>query len=323
MKHLISLSLVLSLSLVAAACGDDEHQHDTPDAASGADAPTTADGGADGGANAVDITVQFAAEVGGVAFACNDGAGNAKAYTGLGTVASTAAFKDFRFYVSNVRLINDADVEVPLTMTTDGAWQLQTAGSHVALLDFEDGTQSCADTGNAPMNTTITGTVPAGTYTGLVFDVGVPFDLNHLDVNGVGTMAPLNIGAMMWAWASGHKFMRVDYAVEGANVWNFHLGSTMCVSDGMTTPPTAECGRPNRFTVTLPTFDTSADTVVFDAAAIVATTDITANVGMTPGCMSFPADEGDCTALFTKLGLSYSTGACTTDCTDQVAFTKR
>ena len=39
---------------------------------------------------------------------------------------------------------------------------------------------TCAG-GTTATNTSIRGTYPAGSYTGIKFTVGVPFDLNHLD----------------------------------------------------------------------------------------------------------------------------------------------
>lgn len=299
------LSILFSLFAIPGllACGDDGHDHDH---------------GADAALQDQAVTLQFAGKVGAEVFSCSDAA-DAKVYAGLGTQASSVTFKDYRFYVSNFRLIDDGGNEVPMTLDTASAYQLQTATDHVALLDFEDGTASCSDTGNAETNTTVTGTVPAGTYTGVVFELGVPFAINHADVATAD--APLNIGALYWAWAIGHKFARIDYVVDGTP-WNFHLGSTMCVSDGMDSPPSEECGRPNRATVRFDNFDVATETIVFDAAAVVADSDITQNMGMpTPGCMTFPHDEPDCTALFPNLGLTYTTGACTTDCSDQTVFT--
>ena len=267
------------------------------------------------------VNLNFAAVVGAEPFACSD-AGAPKTFANLGTANSTVFFKDFRFYVSNVRLIDDADNEVPITLTTDGAFQLQTeSDGHVALLDFEDGTGNCSDTGNANTNTSIVGTAPAGNYTGVVFDLGVPFALNHLDV--ATAESPLNISALYWAWAIGHKFARIDYAVDGDSPtpWNFHLGSTGCASDGQTSPPSAACAKPNVPTFKLEGFDIAADVITLDAAAIVADSDLTTNASTTPGCMSFPADEPDCTPLFPNLGIDYATGACIGDCAAQSVFT--
>lgn len=309
---LMSLGLALPLSL--AACGDDGNDLGADAATAQPDAESAADANTD-----IAVNLNFAALVGGEAFACSESAA-AKTYADIGTANSTVTFKDFRVYVSNVRLIDDGDVEVPVTLTTDGAFQLQTASDgHVALLDFEDGSGNCGDTGNSALNSAIVGTAPAGNYTGLVFELGVPFALNHLDV--ATAESPLNISALYWAWAIGHKFARIDYAVEGGAPWNFHLGSTGCSSDGMMDPPTAECAKPNRATIRLTNFAHATDVINLDAAEIVADSDLTTNAGMTPGCMSFPADEADCTPLFPNLGIDYATGACINNCDAQSVFT--
>lgn len=310
-------TLALALPLSFAACDDDHDDHDH-----GADAgDTTPDAGDTTPDAATDqaVTLDFAAVVGAEAVACSDGA-NTKTYANIGTANSTIFFKDFRFYVSNVRLIDDADNEVPLVMDNDGAFQLQTdADGHVALLDFEDGTGECSTIGNAATNTAITGTVPVGNYTGLVFELGVPFALNHLDV--ATAESPLNISALYWAWAIGHKFARIDYSVQDGAAWNFHLGSQGCMTDGMTSPPSAECSKPNRPIIKIDNFAFGTDVITLDAAEIVADSDLTSNAGMTPGCMSFAPDEPDCTALFPKLGISYATGLCIDDCAAQSVFT--
>lgn len=317
-KNLLLATLGLAVPLGAVACGGDDDDDGGQAADAGDDAPDAGDDTPDA-QEALAVSLDFAAVVGGEPFACSDG-GNAKTFANLGTANSTVFFKDFRVYVSNIRLIDDGDNEVAMTLTNDGAFQLQTeSDGHVALLDFEDGSANCGDTGNANTNSTVSGTVPPGTYTGVVFDVGVPFPLNHLDV--ATSESPLNISAMYWAWAIGHKFARIDYVVDGGAPWNFHLGSIGCVSDGQTDPPDAECGKPFRPTIRLTNFDHTSDTIELDAAEIVADSDLTVNNGMTPGCMSFPHDEPDCTPLFPNLGLDYGTGVCIGDCGAQTVFT--
>ncbi len=314
MKHTTYLLPLLALLLIPA-CDDDHddgHNHDhEADAGSALPDASSIDAGNQS------ITLQFAAKVGAEDFQCSE-AGTAKIYSGVGSQPSEVSFKDFRFYVSNIRLINSTGDEVPLAMDSDGAFQLQQGDDHVALLDFEDGTANCSDVGNANLNSRVTGSVTPGTYTGVVFELGVPFTMNHLDVGTA--VSPLNISSLYWAWAIGHKFMRLDLDVAGTP-WNVHIGSIMCTTDGMTSPPSEECARPNRATIRLEGFDPATDTIEFDAAAIVAQSDITANLGQpTPGCQSFPHDEPDCTSLFSTLGITYTTGSCTTDCSEQTPF---
>ena len=109
----------------------------------------------------------------------------------IGAEGSTVEFQDLRFYISDVRLLT-ADGEVKLELTSN-QWQHQ----DVALLDFEDGSARCAESGNEAMNSTVTGSAPAGEYTGLVFNMGVPFSLNHADVATAPT--PLNVSSMWWS----------------------------------------------------------------------------------------------------------------------------
>lgn len=277
-------ALAVSLLLFAPACGDD--------------------GGSGGGTE-----IEFRVEVGGVPAACG------QTYDNLGSGGDSAQIKDMRMYVSRVRLIGSAG-EVPFELSSSGEFQ----DGQVALLDFEDGTAGCSDTGDARTNTSIVGTVADGDYTGIAFDVAVPFAVNHEDVTAADP--PLDVGEMYWAWAIGHRFLRIDLDVnDGANRWNIHTGSTMCGTPDMMTPPTAECARPNRAEISLDGFTLGTSVVVLDIEPLVADSDITANVdGTAFGCQSFPDDSDECTNLYPNLGMDFSTGACTSGCSQQSAF---
>ncbi len=241
------------------------------------------------------VTLQFAARVGSEDFGCGT------TYSGLGTTSAEATGGDFRFYVSDVRLVTSTDDEVPVALTPDGMFQ----SADVSLLDFEDGTSACMS-GNSALNSEVVGTVAPGEYTGVRFVVGVPFELNHVDVATAET--PLNITSMFWNWQGGYKFLRIDLVV-GSGGYNMHLGSTMCTSGAPTEPPTAECMRPNRMEVSLDGFDIDTSVIVADLAELVSDADLTANtMGTPPGCQSFPTDETDCLPVFPKLGLDYATG---------------
>ena len=283
MRHvsLVSLSLVTSL----AACGDNI-DNDLPDAPGQADA----------------VTLQFAAKVAGTSFACGH------TYPGIGMTAASYAASDFRFYVHDVRLVG-AGGSVPVTLDVN---EWQNAGG-VALLDFEDGTADC-QMGSTSIHTAVTGTAPAGNYTGIEFKVGVPFDQNHLDATTA--TAPLNIPAMYWAWSSGHKFLKID-GVVGGQGFNLHLGSTGCTAASPMAPPASPCTNPNVMTVALTGFTPGISTVVADPAAVLADVDVTANTATTaPGCMSFPNDP-ECTTVLPHLGLACGAAAAGT----QVLFT--
>jgi uncharacterized repeat protein (TIGR04052 family) len=245
------------------------------------------------------ITLRFAAQVNGSPAACES------AFQNVGLAESTISFSDFRFYVSDVRLVNGQGEEVPVTLNQDGLWQYE----NTTLLDFENATGACGEAGTEAMNDQIVGTVPAGEYNEVVFTLGVPFEQNHLDT----TMAPspLNVSALWWNWQVGYKFARVDLLVEGTEPpgYNIHLGSTGCVSDSSVQAPTTDCANPNRVEVRLSGFDHATNTIVADAGALLQRADLSQNAPEPPGCMSMTMDS-DCPAVFTGLGLDLKEGVC-------------
>jgi len=261
------------------------------------------------------VEIPFLAEVGGTPFSCS------ATYEGIGTTKSAVQFGDFRLYVSNLRLIGADGAEVPIALDQDGTWQLD--GS--ALIDFEDATGTCAN-GTAETNMVVRGTVPDGSYSGLAFDIGLPFAQNHGDPTLAGS--PLNLTAMFWTWQAGYKFIKIDLSTAGQPLpameggdhsgeamdmsgpqgWALHLGSTGCASDGKTIAPAAECANPNRVAVKLDGFMpgmAGMDTVVIDPAPVLAGANVDANAPESaPGCMSFPKDA-DCPPVMSALGLPY------------------
>lgn len=240
------------------------------------------------------VTIAFKAVVGSQDFACG------RTYTGIGTTKSTIKPKDFRFYVHNVRLVDEKNQEVPVQLKQFSRWQLD----DVALLDFESGSGGCTN-GNPDMNTELYGTVPSGhTYRGLHFTLGVPFDKNHTDLTDMPS--PLDLTALAWTWNAGRKFTRIEFASTGRpRGYVLHLGSTGCRPKGVkTTPPTA-CAQPNRAEISLPDFEPGSSFVVADLAALLKDS----NVDVTPekyksGCMS-TVENPDCAPLFANLGLPF------------------
>jgi len=259
------------------------------------------------------VEIRFAAEMDGNPFSC------AQAYEGIGATGSTVEVADYRLFVTNVRMIGADGSETPITLDQDGIWQFQ----DVALLDFEDGSGTCVN-GTSPMNTTLRGTVPEGDYTGLAFDIGVPFGLNHGDPTLAAS--PLNLTAMFWNWQGGYKFIKLDMATSGlaldavqtagdhagqpadaprARGWSLHLGSTGCASESRTTPPTEACANPNLVAVRLDGFDPETNVVVIDPAPVLAEANVDFNTPDTsPGCMSFENDD-DCIPVMARLGLPF------------------
>lgn len=257
------------------------------------------------------ITLNFAATVGDFAAHCGE------TYTGVGADNAAVQFNDFRFYISNIQLLTSDGEPVPLALDQDGMWQAE----GVALLDFEDGTASCSEAGNAALNGKITGTAPTGDYTGVIFDLGVPFELNHNDV----TLAPspLNVAAMWWNWQFGYKFVRIDLTTDATEVekgWFIHLGSTACDSPAGAISPLEQCANPNLATISLSDFDFEQDVIVADLGSLLTDVALYDNTPMPPGCMS-GTDDPDCNTLFPNFGLSLPDGICPEDdCSAQTFF---
>jgi uncharacterized repeat protein (TIGR04052 family) len=213
-----------------------------------------------------------------------------------------ATLTDSRLYVHSVSLIDPAGRTVPVALTPS-SWQRD----GIVLLDFENAAGTCR--GDPATNTAITGTVPAGRYTGLNFVIGVPAPLNHTSTNTEA--APLDLVAMGWSWQAGRKFIKIEVDPEGGIArktgkpgisWNLHLGSTGCAGDPVK-GETVTCTSPNRVPVTLPVFDTSREQVVIDLARLFDGSDLGRDGGGALGCMS-GADDPDCPAIFRQLGLT-------------------
>lgn len=248
--------------------------------------------------NSESVEIRFDARIGAEPARCD------RAYANVGTAKAGLRFQDLRLYVSALKLIDANGREVPVTLTPDEQWQ----SDQVALLDFENATGNC--NGNAATNMVVRGTVPAGNYRGLVFDIGVPQTVNHQDPTLAA--APLNVTALTWPWRIGYKFTGIDLETSGgaggpnaATGFSIHLGSTNCGEGSPMTAPTTPCANPNRPHYRLDGFDPAKSTVILDVGALLAGTDITVNApSSASGCMSFPGD-GDCTAIFDRLGLAF------------------
>lgn len=255
------------------------------------------------------VSIQFGA----VAGAANTPVACGSTIAGLGTTAASGLLSDLRFYLTDIQLVNDKGVAVPVTLTAN-AWQYTSGSDRVALIDLENGSGACSVEGTPETNTVVTGTVPAGTYVKLKATVGVPEKLSHSDV--MAASAPLDIMAMGWSWQDGRKFMKLEVnpvggvtsSPEGATpttvaTYNFHLASTDCTgkNDGNDT-----CAKLNLAQFTLD-FNASTQKVVLDVAELFKGTNLNVNQGGSAGCMSATSDA-DCPVLFTKMGLNLATG---------------
>ncbi len=257
------------------------------------------------------VEIRFALKAGEQAVACS------QPVQALGTTQSTVQINDLRFYISNPQLVNRAGEAVAVTLEQDGIWQ----HANTALLDFEDGTAGCADSGNAELNSVLRGTIPHGEYIALRFELGVPFDLNHQDVTVAES--PLNLAPMWWIWQYGYKFVRIDMktdAQESNGSWFIHLGSTGCAAANENTPPTAACALPNVAQIQLDGFDPAVNTVVADLATLLADVNLSESTPQPPGCMS-GVDDPDCADLLPAFGLDPATGMCAgAGCATQTFF---
>ncbi|MGB3263096.1 MAG: MbnP family copper-binding protein [Microcoleus sp.] len=268
-----------------------------------------------------EIEIKFSAAVGEKSFNCGE------SYSNLGTSAATVTPTDFRFYISEVGLIDGSGKAVPLTLKQDGKWQHQ----NVALLDFENKSGACAN-GTAEIRDRVIGTIPKGNYKGLQFTLGVPFSLNHEDASLAPS--PLNLTSLWWNWRGGYKFLRIDIKNQiadqnpgsksgkessqiahsagnrggshggGLQGFMIHLGSTGCKAEGNNQKPNI-CAIPNTSQVIFSNFDPTNNTVIADLKSLVSQTNLTANQANTPpGCMSEPND-GDCAGIMKNLGLPF------------------
>lgn len=246
----------------------------------------------------------------------SDDVGCGQDYAELGTEATTTQISDARFYLSNIRLINAAGEEIPFELEQDGLWQHM----GIALLDFEDGSNACSEIGTAPKRNVVVGTAPEGEYSGVVFNLGIPSDMNHLDVTAAPS--PLNIGALWWNWQYGYKFARIDLLTnspEQGNQWFIHLGSLGCESEAGTIPPETACAVPNLPEIKLTDFDMQDNVIVADLAGLLDGVDISDSTPEPVGCMS-GSEDPDCSPLMSNLGLDQASGTCADDCANQKFF---
>jgi uncharacterized repeat protein (TIGR04052 family) len=129
------------------------------------------------------------------------------------------------------------------------------------------------------------------------FNLGVPFEVNHL--NPISQKSPLNLPSMFWVWQTGHKFMRLELAANNEQ-WLFHLGSTGCKSASVMRSPEQGCRYPNTFYFDLPIAKGEGNQLVLnlDLAALLKNIDLTA----LSSCQS-EQDQDSCQQLFKNLAV--------------------
>jgi len=225
-----------------------------------------------------EISIPFALEFGGQPILC-------------GPAESATVLSDMRFYVSDLEVMTEEGESAGIALVPDGAWQHE----DIALLDFEDGTDSC-DNGTTEVNSTIHARLAQGDYRGLRFTVGVPFDRNHGDP--LLAQPPLDDSAMHWHWRAGYKFLRGGVRSADDSFW-IHLGSTGCQG---TVGNISACSKPNRVVVELPGFVPGRDAVVVSLSALTEGADLGDTIAS--DCSSGPSEEA-CAAPFAALGLQF------------------
>jgi uncharacterized repeat protein (TIGR04052 family) len=284
------------------ACSDSEDSTPQDAGTRDAEAPKAGKGGAGGQSAQASqdgqeaVTIRFRATVADRDFSCLE------RYEDVGSSKATVVPADFRFYVQDLKLITADGEEVEVALDAREPWQT----ADVALIDFEDMQGRCH--GTPETNTTITGKVPAGDYTGVVFTNGVPEELNHLDQSTQS--APLDITDLYWAWLTGYRFMVAELAQDGERapdiapeddagvaqpgIGLMHIGSTSCRKD-------RGCTKKNRSVVRLPDFDPSSDVIVADIGAIFSDSDVAQD-------MQCHAADEICAPMFERLGVDFASG---------------
>jgi uncharacterized repeat protein (TIGR04052 family) len=290
----VLLACVFTLSSLLSACGGGGD--------GGADTPTTQP-----------VALNFTAALGTTALASPCGA----PLPGLGSTPVNAKLKDLRFYVSNLHLINAAGAEVKVTLAAN-ANQLTRGADSVALIDLRDTTvQGDCAPGNGHF--TITGTVPAGSYTAVAFTLGVPETLNHVDPFDVSN-APLDNLDLGWDWTGGKKHLQVEINPENATTpgsyvngitrpgsaaattFALHLGNTGCAN------PAAgvySCDNINTRDIHFHNFNLATQRIAVDLQALFAASNLQRDLGEAVGCMSSATDP-ECANLWPVLGATFS-----------------
>lgn len=247
------------------------------------------------------ITLSFNAVAGTTPVKCGT------AVTGLGSSNVDAQLKDLRFYVSNVKLVRADGSRQDLTLSADDDWNLSKDGNSVTLIDLEDGTGACSG-GTAAMNAQVKGTVPAGSYVGVEWTMGVPFAMNHSDY--ATATKPLDVQAMAWSWQSGRKFAKIEVTdpAGAAGTWsaktfNVHLGSTGCTGNPAS-GETVSCLAPNRMAVAFSSFNADSQRIAVDVRALLAGNDVSRNLAGAAGCMSGGTDP-ECLKVFESLAIDW------------------
>jgi uncharacterized repeat protein (TIGR04052 family) len=298
-----SCVLGLLATLLLAGCGSDAAEAPTPRA----------------------FELGFAATADGKHVGCNDG------ISGLGpSGADTVGVSDLRFYVSNLKLWDDKQQQVALTLD-ENDFQYASKAGQVSLVDLTSNTEgSCAGNaiafaeGTKRTNTAITGKTVVEQVKSVSFDVGVPQAvMQDVIANHTAEGAPSPLAEMQWTWATGYRHFVLNFAVtdgDGATGDGYaHLGSRNCgPADGLALDDRERCEFINTPQVKLDHVDLDKNVVTLDIPKVLAGLDFISPVydldtfeviGEGPGveCHSSPM-QPDCPTLFEHFGLDIATG---------------
>lgn len=230
--------------------------------------------------------------------------------------------QDIRLFISRLHLKNESGDWIDVALA-ENDFQNQ----NVALLDFENLAGFCSE-GNQDLNTQIVGTIPAGKYSGIKFEVGVPEDINHDEAKAKG---PMSLVKMQWNWTMGYKFLKWEL-LNDTTSWSLHLGSIGCkVSPKKSNPlrldrsmeaiahggvsSSVNCLNSNRLLIEFSNFDINSQELILDLKA--ALTGVSLDLEK-PGayCLSRPEDP-NCKQLLQNFGLSVEDGGCGDFCQQQ------
>lgn len=153
---------------------------------------------------------------------------------------TNVTLKDARFYVYDVNLVRADGTKQPFTLVPDGTYQNSYTANgitySVGLIDFADKSNDCSagtmegmgfGKNTADTNKKLVGYPVFGVFTGVEMKIGLPDALNNLQSDT--QTAPLSNTGMYWSWASGYKFMKLEFLHKVTNqTVSWHNGGSTC-----------------------------------------------------------------------------------------------
>lgn len=238
--------------------------------------------------------------------------------------SSNVTLKDARFYVYDVNLLRADGSKQPFTLVPDGTYQNSYTSNgttySVGLIDFADKSNDCSagtmevlygsGKNTADTNKKLVGYPVYGSFTGVEFKVGLPASLNNLQSDT--QTAPLSNTGMYWSWASGYKYMKLEFLHKTTNAAvSWHNGSSSCTGSY----GSIACTYQNVSTVSITNTSgfTSSNVIAFNIRDLTTNTDTSAS-GVS--CMNGPQGtmmgaNSNCATMGSNMGIK-SDGTTTT-----------